>query len=66
MKSPYFRITAMCRNDSCTYVNGVFTKDRKSKLTRSTDGTDKQITNLVCPPACRYWGKIDSIEEVTA
>ena len=65
MKPPYFRITATCRNDSCTYVKGVFAKDRKSQMTRSTDGTDKQITNLVCP-ACRCWGKIDSIEEVTA
>jgi hypothetical protein len=57
LKPPYFDVTAICRNASCKNGGKEFIKQKKTITYQATDGSEKKITDVVCP-FCRSWGRV--------
>lgn len=63
MKPPYFEIISRCDNGRCAVDR--FTTIRKRVQYVSPSGKLEITTRQVCP-ACRRWGHVEYIREVTA
>lgn len=61
MKAPYYRVTAVCRNERCGTV--LFERDRKKVDRVSTGGQAYRTRSLVCPE-CGQWADVVKIEEI--
>ena len=61
MKLPYFKVTAVCRNEDCAMTN--WSVDRKHRPKTDT-GRPGYFNALVCP-TCKMWGDVTQIQEVT-